>query len=128
MKNPTKIAVLALIKDEDNSKILGVSRKYDLNDFGLPGGKVDEGEDIYSAMVREVKEETNLNVINAKPLFFSEVEGSNTHVCVYEVTDYTGFIQITEEGDVRWVDWDTVKMGTYGDFNEKLHNHILNKN
>lgn len=125
MSVPVKFAVLALITDKNNSKILGVSRKFDLNDFGLPGGKVDEGEDIYTAMVREVKEETNLDVLSAKPLFFSEVENSNTHVCVYEVTDYKGVIQITEEGDVRWVDWATVKAGTYGDFNEKLHNHIL---
>lgn len=124
--SPKKIAVLALIKKEDDpSKILGVSRKYDKQDFGLPGGKVDEGEDIYTAMVREVKEETNLNVIQAKPLFFSEVRNSDTHVCVYEVIDYDGDIVVTEEGDVKWVDWETVESGSYGDFNRDLHNHII---
>ena len=45
-------AVVALIFQEKlsveditlDTKILGISRKHDPNDFGLPGGKVDPGE------------------------------------------------------------------------------------
>ena len=118
MKKPI-IAVLAVIQNHQGD-ILGVSRKYDRNDFGLPGGKVDQGEDIYSAMVREVMEETNLKVLDAKPLYFGRVADTNTHVCVYHVTRYSGNIHTTEEGDVKWVDWETIKQGSYGEFNKSL--------
>jgi 8-oxo-dGTP pyrophosphatase MutT (NUDIX family) len=127
IKKPT-IAVLAVIQNEQGD-ILGVSRKYDRSDFGLPGGKVDPGEDIYSAMVREVMEETSLIVLDADPLYFGRVGNTNTHACVYHVTRYSGNIHTTEEGDVKWVDWETVKQGTYGEFNksvEKIWNMSFN--
>lgn len=113
------VATLAVIQNK-NGNILGVSRKYDRNDFGLPGGKVDPGEEIFDAMVREVKEETNLDVISAKPLYFGKVADDNTRVYVYHVTEYSGDINASEEGDVKWVDWETVKQGTYGDFNKSV--------
>ena len=69
MTRKAKLAATALIYKNVilDGKVLGVSRKTDPNDFGLPGGKVDEGETLYDAMVREVKEETGLTVLKAKP-------------------------------------------------------------
>jgi|688.fasta_scaffold616125_1 8-oxo-dGTP diphosphatase len=128
MKKPI-IAVLAVIQNEQG-QILGVSRKHDKNDFGLPGGKVDLGEDIFNAMVREVKEETNLEVISCEPLYFGMTDEGKAHVCVYLVTEYKGDIGTDEEGIVMWVDWETVKKGTYGEFNksvEEVWTMFLNK-
>lgn len=121
----TKLGTLALIKNE-KGQILGVSRKYDKNDFGLPGGTVDEGETVEQGMIREVKEETGLNVISYRPLFFSESESGNCLVVVFEVNQYDGEINITEEGDVKWVDFETIKRGTYGKFNADLEMSLTN--
>ncbi len=123
MKSPI-IAVLAVIQN-DQGQILGVSRKYNRSDFGFPGGKVDAGEDIYSAMIREVKEETNLNVTSAEPLYFGKVDEGKAHVCVYLVTGYNGDIYTTEEGEVKWVDWKIVKQGSFGKFNESVEDAFL---
>lgn len=72
---------LAVIEIEEN-KIVVVSRKNNDLDMGLPGGKIDEGETPYQAMVREVYEETGLVVKNAFLLDEREYRGKNTF-CFY---------------------------------------------
>ena len=55
-----------------NGKLLMIE-----DDFGevkLPGGGVDDGEDDYQALVREVKEETGYNVIIESIKPFGEIE------------------------------------------------------
>lgn len=49
MSRVNLIASTGLIFNEDKSMVLGVSRKDDKTKFGLPGGKVDEGETMYEA-------------------------------------------------------------------------------
>lgn len=59
------LAVRALITDE-NGKILILKRSADSKTnpgkWELPGGKVDQGEPFDKALIREVYEETNLNI------------------------------------------------------------------
>ncbi|WDF49119.1 NUDIX domain-containing protein [Paenibacillus sp. KACC 21273] len=53
----------AIIRDEQN-RILWQKRS-DSNDWGLPGGGMNAGETIEETMLREVKEETGLEVISS---------------------------------------------------------------
>lgn len=55
------IAVCGLMFDK-NMNILTVSRKHDPLDLGLPGGKLEGTETILEAIVREMKEETGLDI------------------------------------------------------------------
>jgi len=120
----SKIAATALIYKDNvmTGDVLGVSRKNDPNDFGLPGGKVDAGETLYDAMVREVKEETGLDIIKARPLFFRE-DGEFVAV-VYLVESYEGEIFTKEAGVVKWVSFEDLKHGTFGSYNTKLEDHV----
>lgn len=63
-------AVCALIL-RPNNKVLAVSRKTDLNNFGLPGGKVELMESELEALIREVKEETGLKLTEVYYLYHS---------------------------------------------------------
>ena len=55
---PTGACVILTKED----KILGVTRKYNHSDWGLPGGKLDPGETALEAIIRESKEETGLDI------------------------------------------------------------------
>jgi len=50
----------------DNNRVLCL--KNERNEWDLPGGKIDFYEDIEECLLREVKEETNLNIKNLKIL------------------------------------------------------------
>jgi 8-oxo-dGTP diphosphatase len=65
MRNKTQIqyAVDAIIEDDDGNMVL-IKRKYPpfKGYFALPGGGIEKGETPKKALIREVKEETNLNI------------------------------------------------------------------
>lgn len=76
------MAVALAIIEVEEEKIVTVSRKTDDTNFGLPGGKIENGETPYEAMVREVKEETGLVVKNAFLLDKRDYDGHETY-CFY---------------------------------------------
>ena len=61
-----------LIVDKEGKKMLYHQRRQD-DYYALPGGKVEEGEDLLTALLREVKEEYNLDLKHYKR--FIEVLG-----------------------------------------------------
>ena len=118
----SKLAATALIFNEDKSQLLGVSRKDNHTLFGLPGGKVDVGETLYEGLIREVKEETGLDVNSAIPIFFRE-DGDFVAV-VYLVTDYSGEVSTTERGVVKWITFEDLKNGAFSEYNTILEEHL----
>ena len=57
-----ELTVLCLI--QDGTKILLQNRvKKDWQGYTLPGGHVETGESFVDAVIREIKEETGLNII-----------------------------------------------------------------
>jgi len=76
------------------------------NLWGLPGGKLEPGEDGLSAAVRETKEETTLDVRNPKKIDVS----LDSAVAAYYTRDYTGSVQIDfEHTDWAWVARDDIE-------------------
>ena len=72
-----KNSVVFYIEDIEGN-ILMVSRK-DGSGFGLPGGKVDLDENLHEACIREIFEETGLDINNVdmflKPIYAQFIEG-----------------------------------------------------
>lgn len=119
-------AVMALILN--GSKILAVSRKYDQTQFGLPGGKLDEGETYEDAIIREVKEETGLDVMIVKHVF-DRMDGdffAKVYHCV--IKDNSQKIQTSESGKVEWVTWYTLFNGPFAEYNRNLHSSLIKQN
>lgn len=105
-----KNVVGAIILNEKNEALI-MSRKTD--DFmgeidELPSGNMEQGENIYEALVREVKEETNLDVVNAKSYIgnFDYVSGSGKKARQYNfILDVknTENIILTEHDKYNWL-------------------------
>ena len=119
-----KEAVLALMFNEDKTKIIGVSRKDDQNAFGLVGGKVEPNETHISALYREVLEETGLKITKAKKIF-KQFDGNMD--CTTYICDYYGEINTNEAGVVKLVTWEELFNGPFGSYNRELYNLITNE-
>lgn len=103
-------------------KVLAVSRRDDPTAFGLPGGKVDPGEDLATAAARELKEETGLDAVDLHPVFtHQEDDGFTTTTFVGHVT---GEIGTREEGVVKWVDREVLFNGPFGTYNRALFKRL----
>jgi 8-oxo-dGTP pyrophosphatase MutT (NUDIX family) len=122
MKKVSQAAQLVLIyKGTDPKlfgKILGVSRKYDHNDFGLIGGKREDYDlTLEECIIRECKEETGLDVSNIQLIHNGEWGGREQFTYIGE---YSGEIFTREPHVVEWIEPQRLIDGTFGEFNKMI--------
>ena len=116
-----------LFYQTSDGKILGVSRRHDHNDFGLPGGKIDKGETPIESLIREVKEETGviLNPDGLTPIFErkGETDSLISRTYIYHTNEPLQFTEGIHEkngGLAKMIEWDDLITGTFGIYNYRL--------
>ena len=88
-----KNAAIGLIFNEDKSQVLLVKRQ-DVPVWVLPGGGVDDGETSEAAVIREVFEETGLNVkIMRKVAVYTPINNLARLTETYECCPFQGDLQ-----------------------------------
>jgi len=97
-----KGSAVVILDDDSNMLLLLRSEKsrWMPKKWGLPGGKVESGEETVEAAIRETKEETSLRVQNLSYL----KDFSHKAVDLFYTNDYDGDVQIDfEHDDYEWV-------------------------
>lgn len=109
-KNPTMLLVVAAALTNQAGEILLQKRPEGRPMAGLwefPGGKVESDESPQSALVRELKEELDIDVLieNLVPLTFaSEPLGNqNLLLLLYRCAEWQGSPQPLDSPELRWL-------------------------
>ena len=93
------------------------TKKFLPNDFELPGGHIDFGEDIVVGLKREIMEEFNMNITVGDPFaaftYTNHIKGSHSIEVVYFAmfTDPLTNIQlhVDDHSEYRWVSLDEIE-------------------
>ena len=101
-----ELTVLCLIENGD--KLLLQNRvKNDWRGYTLPGGHVELGESFVDACIREVKEETNLDIKNPKLVGVKQFPGEAGRyiVFLFKATEFSGNLISSDEGTMEWKEY-----------------------
>jgi 8-oxo-dGTP diphosphatase len=106
--NPERIHVAAAAVFDDRQRVLICRRPPHAHQGGLwefPGGKLEPGETIESALRRELREEVGINVISTRPLIrvHHDYPDRNVLLDVWRVERFSGRAAGHEGQPVRWV-------------------------
>ena len=126
---------MVMIEDE-NGKIL-VEDKVDPNWKGIsfPGGHLLPNESIVHSAIREVKEETGLDIKNLKLVGVNNNVSPNFNrylVFLFKTKTFSGELKSSEEGKVFWVEKKNLKYykltPEFSDLIEIFYNDSINEN
>ena len=107
-KNLKIVVSIALINNENEILLSKRPEKKHLSGFWeFPGGKVEQGETPEKALIREVKEELNIDINNKciAPLSFSEFDYNNFQLLLllYICRRWDGVPMSMENNKLEWV-------------------------
>ena len=122
----------------DNNKILLGHRSSKRKDTGgifepdtwsLPGGKQEYDETVYETAIREIKEETNLEIKEPKVFSVSDDFQPDRHFVTIEmITDsYSGILKIMEpekEDEWKWFDLNDLPSNLYSPSKKFIEKYI----
>lgn len=125
-----KICVCANVLIVEHGKVLMMRRfntGYEDGKYDFPAGHLEKGEDLRQCAVREVKEETNLQIFgrDLKCICYNDDILESEHLNIYFVTKkYLGtpiVMECFQCNDIKWFDLHDLKLD-----NEILSKNVLN--
>jgi len=98
---------IGLIKNSQGQVLISkrATNVHQANLWEFPGGKVEQGETVFSALKRELFEELAISVKTAKPLIKIHHHYSDLSVLldVWEVDDFSGMAYGKEAQEIKWL-------------------------
>lgn len=107
MSNRPELAVGAVVIDEERLLLVRRGHGPAAGDWSIPGGRVEGGETLAEALVREVAEETDLEVVAGELIGWSELIDPGFHVVILDfwATQLTRADPVPgdDAAEARWV-------------------------
>ncbi|MFH0956206.1 MAG: 8-oxo-dGTP diphosphatase [Candidatus Falkowbacteria bacterium] len=102
-----------IINDKSEVLLQYKRRGFGVGKWNGPGGKVEPDETMEQAVIREIKEETGLDVKNLKKtaeleFVFINKDEWNQAVHVYITKDFSGEVSASDEGELKWFKIDEI--------------------
>jgi len=102
-----EMTTMVMIQNKATGQVLLEDRVKSWKGLSFPGGHIEDGESFYDCAVREVKEETGLEVRNLKFCgfvhWYNNQTGDRYFTYFYKTADFSGdLIDETDEGKVFW--------------------------
>lgn len=105
---------MVMIENPDNGQVLVQKRVKYWTGVTFPGGHIEKGESFTQSAVREVKEETGLDIKNPKlcgTVHWCHKDTDERYiVLLYKATEFSGeLVDKTDEGEVFWINKEDFK-------------------
>ena len=112
---------MCLVK-KDETYLIQNRTKQDWPGLTLPGGKVELNETLVDSVIREVKEETGLNIKNPKMINYIEwVIENKRHLCILFMSDeFDGELIDSDEGQNRFMKLSELAVKNFSDDFDKI--------
>ncbi|WP_277287365.1 NUDIX hydrolase [Sneathia sanguinegens] len=127
----THYTVCYIEKDDEVLMLYRNKKKNDINKgkwLGV-GGHIEEGESPYECVVREIKEETGLEVkkVSARGFITFIYDGNVDYIHVFSTTEFSGKLIECDEGDLEWIKREDILNLNIWESDRYLLSKIVNK-
>ncbi len=98
---------MCLIYDNNGHILIQDRKKSSWPGITLPGGHVEKDEPFVESTIREIKEETGLDIVN--PILcgicqWNPLNGGRYIVFLYKCNTFSGQLKSSKEGEVFWIE------------------------
>lgn len=97
---------MCMVYDDAGNILVQDRVKKDWGGVTFPGGHIERNESFVQSVIREVKEETGLDIKNPKLCGVKQFElerGIRFIVMFYKTNEFSGTIKSSDEGEVFWI-------------------------
>lgn len=124
---------MCLIENKKTNEVVVINRINDWPGIAFPGGHVEDGEPIVVSVIREVKEETDLDISNLefcgiRDWYEKDINTRNI-VFMFKTSTFTGTLKTDNiEGEVSWRKLSDIKVEEYASGLDKEIGIFFDKN